>query len=46
MSVELGEFISKELSVWVVADLGTEQGKQIVLDAIQYLVSIGVHVYD
>ena len=39
LSVELGEFISKELSVWLVTDLGTEQGRQMVLDAIQYLVS-------
>lgn len=34
----LGEFSTKELSVWVVSDLATLQGRQMVLDAIQFLV--------
>lgn len=34
-----GEFTVKELSVWVVVDLDTNQGRHIALDALNYTVS-------
>ena len=36
----LGEFLLKELSIWVVVDLGTEQGRQVARNAISYTVSL------
>ena len=38
MSLDVGEFVTKELSVWVVVDLDTTQGRQMVLDAIKHIV--------
>ena len=37
--VYIGEFIIKELSVWIIVDLNTSQGRQMVLEAINYSVS-------
>ena len=46
MVIHPGEFVTKELSVWVVADSSTEQGRQMVLDAMSYLVRcVYVYVY-
>ena len=35
----LGEFLLKELTIWVIVDLGSEQGRQVARDAISYTVS-------
>ena len=36
----LGEFLMKEVTIWVIVDLGTEQGRQLVRNAIAYTVSL------
>ena len=38
----LGEFLLKELSIWVVVDLGSEQGRQVARNAISYTVSLSL----
>lgn len=35
----IGEFAIKELSVWLVVDLGTVQGQEMALEAINFIVS-------
>lgn len=39
-----GEFIIKELSVWMIVDLNTSQGRQMTVEAIKYSVSISYSV--
>ena len=38
----LGEFSTKELSIWVVVDLDTVQGRQVARNAINYTVSLSL----